>query len=73
MSLEIFRFKVEDIVEIYASKINVKDAFEVIGYDNDINEIFRIDTARIILLLYVQLKFKASFSKELFLEPSLKK
>jgi hypothetical protein len=51
----------------------VKDAFEVIGYDNDINEIFRIDTARIILLLYVQLKFKASFYKEVFLEPSLKK
>jgi hypothetical protein len=50
----------------------VKDAFEVIGYDNDINEIFCIDTARIILLLYVQLKFKASY-KEVFLEPSLKK
>jgi hypothetical protein len=51
----------------------VKDAFEVIGYDNDINEIFCIDAARIILLLFVQPKFKASFSKELFLEPSLKK
>jgi hypothetical protein len=51
----------------------VNYAFEVIGYDNDINEIFRIDAARIILLLYVQPKFKASFYKEVFLEPSLKK
>jgi hypothetical protein len=38
LSLEIFRFEVEDIVEIYASKINVKDALEVLGYDNDIHE-----------------------------------
>jgi hypothetical protein len=51
----------------------VKDASEVIGYDNDINEIFRIDAARIILPLIFQLKFKASYSKEVFIEPSLKK
>jgi hypothetical protein len=51
----------------------VRDAREVLAYDNDTNEIFRIDGARITLLLFVQLKFEASFPKELFLEPSIKK
>ena len=63
------------MVEIYASKINLKDALEVLGcymITTSLN-IFLIDGARITLLLVVQLKFKASFSKEVFLEPSLKK
>lgn len=41
MPLEIFRFEVEDIGGD-ASKINVKDALEVLGYDNDINEILAL-------------------------------
>ncbi len=52
------------MVEIYASKINLKDALEVLGcymITTSMN-IFLIDGARITLLLVVQLKFKASLT-----------
>jgi hypothetical protein len=47
---------------MYVSKINVKDAFEVLGCYMIMTSmnIFLIDGARITLLLVVQLKFKAS-------------
>ena len=64
MSLEIFTFEVENMVEIYVSKINVKDALEVLGCYMIMTSmnIFLIDGARITLLLVVQLKFKASLT-----------
>jgi hypothetical protein len=40
----------------------VKDASELLGYDNDINEIFHVDGTRIAYLLIVQPKVKSYFS-----------
>jgi len=52
------------MVEIYVSKINVKDALEVLGCYMIMTSmnIFLIDGARITLLLVVQLKSKASLT-----------